>query len=56
MVGIPARCARSRPGFAFRPRFARTWHIRAFIRGGVDVVASMRACKFVPVPDIKTSI
>src|ERR1700738_1982197 len=47
--------ARSKPGRAFCPRLAMTWHICAGILGG-DEVASMRACRFVPVPEIRTRI
>lgn len=56
VVGMPAFDARSRPGLAFWERLAMTCVILALSWGGVLVVASMRACRFVPVPDIRTRI
>lgn len=51
-VWIPAEAARVRPYAAFLLEI--TWIIDALRVGGEEVVASMRAWRLEPLPDIKT--
>ena len=55
-VGIDAFSARERPGLAFCERLAMTREILAGRVGGFEVVASISAWRFVPVPDIRTKM